>query len=280
MTILHRPRLLALVLLSLCVCLPASADVIFEIQATDLESGGAPELRRILVSGENMKMEMAPGSDERTAMLFRGARQEMVIVNHDERVYYVLDKDAVDAIGGQMASAMKQMEEALANLPQAQREMAEGMMKQRLGQPATQTSSGTATEYVNTGERGTRAGYLCVKYVGKRGTETISEIWVTDWANLAGAGEAAGVFRSLGEFSAKLMRSIQQLGGPMATGLASSGPMDAFGAIGGFPVVTRSFSGGRPVSETSLQSVRNEAIDPAQFEVPPGYTPRTMGPGR
>ena len=214
MTTHHRSTLPAFALLLLLVCLPSSAAVVFEIETTDLTSGEA-QLGRIVVSGENMKMEMA-----------------------------------------------------------------ERIMKQQLERASGASDTAPRTEYTKTGERETHNGYPCVKYVGRRGTETVLEMWVTDWSNLKGASEVEGVFRSLGEFATDLMESLQQMGGPMAGALAGGNPFDAFDNIAGFPVVTRSFSGGRPENETSLREVRNETIDPAEFEVPAGYRRQTMGAGR
>ncbi len=279
MTTLRRSTLLVPALLSLLVSLPASAAVVFEIETRDLTSGGEAQLGRIVVSGENMKMEMAGQTDGRRAdTIFRGDRQEMVIIDHGERSYFVLDKAALAALGGQMSAAMKQVEAALAQLPKEQREMAERMMKQQLERAGGAGDTGPTTEYTKTGERGTHNGYPCVRYIGRRGSETIVEMWVTDWSNLEGAREVAGVFRSFGEFATTLMESLQQLGGPMASAIEGSNPFDAFDNIDGFPVITRSFSAGRPESETSLREVRNETIDPAEFEVPVGYKRQTMGP--
>ena len=280
MTTHHRSTLPAFALLLLLVCLPSSATVVFEIETTDLTSDEA-QLGRIVVSGENMKMEMAREADgQRADTLFRGELQEMVIIDDGERSYFVLDKKVLGALSGQMSAAMKQMEAALAQLPKEQREMAERMMKQQLERASGASDTAPRTEYTKTGERETHNGYPCVKYVGRRGTETVLEMWVTDWSNLKGASEVEGVFRSLGEFATDLMESLQQMGGPMVGALAGGNPFDAFDNIAGFPVVTRSFSGGHPENETSLREVRNETIDPAEFEVPAGYRRQTMGAGR
>ena len=279
MTTLRRSILPALALLSMLVSLPVSAAVVFEIETRDLTSGGEAQQGRIVVSVENMKMEMAREADgQRADTLFRGELQEMVIIDHGERSYFVLDKQALAALGGQMSAAMKQMETALAQLPKEQREMAERMMKQQLERAASASGAAPTTEYTNTGERETHNGYPCVRYIGRRGTETVLEMWVTDWSNLEGGREVASVFRSLGEFATELMESLQQVGGPMAGAMAGSNPFDAFDNIDGFPVVTRTFSGGRPENETSLLEVRNETIDAAEFEVPEGYRRQTMGP--
>ena len=66
---------------------------------------------------------------------------------------------------------------------------------------------------------------------------------------------------------------------PMSLSESSFSEIDE---LNGFPISTRSFSNGCLTNESTFQSSRREAIDPAECEPPSGYKRQTMGllPGR
>lgn len=54
--------------------------------------------------------------------------------------------------------------------------------------------------------------------------------------------------------------------------------MQNFAALGGIPVLSRHFEAGTLQSETTLASIRTEALAAATFEIPAGYTRKEMLP--
>ena len=94
---------------------PALAGVVYEIEVTDHEqSPPKTESIEAAVEGRNLKMGIAAGSTSgRGEMIFRGDRREMVVVDHEDKSYIVMDTEAVAAIAGQVSGAMSQMEEAM-----------------------------------------------------------------------------------------------------------------------------------------------------------------------
>lgn len=49
--------------------------------------------------------------------------------------------------------------------------------------------------------------------------------------------------------------------------------------IDGFPVLMREFKDGKPATEMLFRSVEKRQLDPGTFEVPAGYTAKTIGAG-
>ena len=252
---------------------PALAGVVYEIEVKDHQQSPARvETIQAAVEGRNLKMEIAPGqSGRRGEMVFRGDRREMLVIDHDDRSYHVIDQAAIDGIAGQLGALDKQMEEALKNVPEDQRAMVEQMMKRRMPQ---QAPARPAAELRRTGEKATHNGYPCVRYDVLRGGQKIRELWVTGWDNLDGGAGVVEAFEGMASFFQQLNDSLPDFG----QGDAAADPAFAYmKEIGGFPVVTREFDDdGLLDKESTLRSARRSTLDPTEFEPPAGYRRREM----
>lgn len=259
---------------------PATAGVIFEVETTD-HTQGEPHKQDIEVKAEGKNLTMGvPSTGERAqgAMIFRGDRREMVVVDHDNKSFIQMDEEAIQALAGQVDTAMSQIEEAMAKVPEKQRAMMEKLLQERMPPGAAQQPKrGPSSELRKTGESGERNGYPCVKYEVLRSGKKIREMWVTDWSNVEGGKEVADIFRDMSGFFESLMDSLPQSG---SFGQVDSNIFELMKDLGGFPVVTREFdSDGSLSGESTLRSTRRQTIDPDAFEPPSGYKRQEMFAG-
>ena len=269
-----------------------TAGVVFQVETTYHSGSGArTESSQMSVDRPNMKMEILPGKGSadgaRDEVVFRGDRREMVVVNHRDKAYMVIDEQAVQRMGGQMQQMggqmqqmQKELEKRLADLDPKQREMMEKMLKGRLGSMAGGNApKPPQSEFKQSGERATKNGYPCVRYDVLRDGEKIRELWVTDWDNIKGGRDVMDAFKEMASFYGGLMDSFGQKAGSSGGFFrVDSNPVESFTKVDGFPVVTRNFEGGELESETVLESVTDRDLDPDAFEPPKGYRLRTMGP--
>ncbi len=272
-----RERCLAL-LLGFSISAAAAAGVVYEIEVTDhTESPPRTESTQMSVEGRLLKMgtvgkgQRAPGH-----VIYRGDRREMVIVDHEDKTYVVMDEETLKAIADQMGQMMARVQEALKNVPEAQRAAVEEMMKGRMPDTAAKRAP---AEVRRTGEQGDQMGYPCVKYEVLRGGKVTQELWVTDWSNLEGSAEVRQLFGEMAAFFKQMMDAFAsaagELGG-MVGGLGDS-MFALFDEIDGFPVVTRDLGAdGALDEESTLRSTRRRTLDPDEFEPPAGYKRRTM----
>jgi hypothetical protein len=254
---------------------PLQAGVVFEVETKDHKySPARVDQVQMFMEGRNLKIGTAAGShDSQTTMIYRGEHGEMLMIDHDEKSYSVMDKETIKAMAGQMKQASSQLEEALKNVPEDQRAMMEQMMKQNM--PVQQAPHRSPTELLQkTGDRDTIHGYPCLKYNVLRDGTKISELWVTNWDNIEGGREAAEVFEEMADFFKEMMESFSSARG------APGGRSDDFGGsvfqhmkeLDGFPVVTKEFEDdGSLEGESALRSSRRRRLDPATFEPPVGY---------
>lgn len=261
-------------LAAMLLAFPLSAGVVFEIDTTDHDSSPPrAESTQASAEGKNLKMEVPPSDrgGRGGTVLFRGDRHEMVVVDHDQKSYMVIDQETMRKIGEQASAANAQIAEALKNIPEEQRAAVEKMMKERMPQ---QERTRPTIDVRKTGERGTKNGYPCVKYEVLRDGRKMRELWVTDWNQIEGGSEVAGAFREMAELMKKMRDAIPATGAP---GGFDDAIMLQMNELPGFPVVTRDFDEtGSLESESSLRSSRRQSLDPDEFEPPAGYKRRSM----
>ena len=275
-------RTYAALILTCLVASPMSAGVVFEIETTDHDqSPPKTATTEVSAEGKNLKMGItASGNSQEGEMIYRGDRREMVVVDHDDKSYMIFDEATIRRIGGVANQAMKQMEEALKNVPEDRRAMIEGMMKQRMGDGAPSTRP--ATEVRRTNEKASKNGYPCVKYTVHRGDRKIRELWVTEWSNIESAEQARGAFEDMADFFQQLLDALPQVpgGGVFPGGNAGGNILAEMKDLNGFPVVTRDFAeDGSLEGESTLRSSRRRTLDPAEFEPPSGYKRRSIPGG-
>ena len=269
----------AFLLTMLLIAAPALAGVVYEIEVKDHEqSPPKTESIQAAVEGRHLKMGIASGGrGEQGEMIFRGDRREMVVVNHEENSYIVMDQEAVQRVGGQvndqLDAAYKQMQEALKDVPEDRRAMIEQMMKQKL--PPSQPPARPKSELKKIGDRQTINGYPCVRYDVLRGGQKVRELWVTDWSNVEGGTDVVSAFEDMADFFNELMDSMPQFG--QGGGPVGDPAFEHMREIGGFPVVTKEFDDdGSLEGESTLRSARRQTIDPDAFEPPSGYKRQEM----
>lgn len=269
------PLLVTLVLLASS---PVLAGVVYEIETTD--HNATSSTTQTSVEGRNLAMGIHAGArGSNGEAIYRGDRNEMVIVDHDNKSYFVMDQEMIESIAGQVGQAMGQIEKALENVPEAQRAALEQMMRDRMPQkPPTRPE----TTLRNTGDRAEKNGYPCVRYEVLRGGTVVRELWVTDWSNVEGGQDVAPVFEDLADFFGTMLDSLSGADGMPGLGDALDDNMfEHMKELGGFPVVTREFDDdGSLEGETTLRSARRQTIDPDAFEPPAGYKRQEMFGGR
>ncbi len=116
-----------LILVVTCASPHLLAGVVLEMITKDA-SGTQTETSTIYVEAGKVRLDNLGGnSNSEMTMIFRD--EQMLMLNHQEKTYVVMDETMFDQINAQMSDVMKQMEAQLANVPPEQRAMMEQMMK-------------------------------------------------------------------------------------------------------------------------------------------------------
>jgi hypothetical protein len=104
------------------------------------------------------------------------------------------------------------------------------------------------------------------------------EMCVTPGKSLKGSDEVITAATRMGALLREMMSTMDA---PWLKQMAEK-QIQNFAELGGIPVLSRHFEAGSPQNETTLTSIRSEALAASTFEIPAGYTQKDMlaVPGR
>lgn len=277
----------------------AHAGAVFELETSN-HSGGSTttEKTRMSIEGSNVMIDMDRGKSGEAGrtpdqFIFLGKSGEMMIIDHAEKSYMVMDKDSLKSMRAMMGAAGRQgnsdgdsdgdasaqsdaveamIQEALKNVSEDERAEVEKAIRQQMSakRPGAPKKA-SPVEYRKTKEREKQQGFPSVKYVATQDDVVIRELWVTDWDNIDGGKEARAAFKSMAAFWQDAFGDMAQMTG--------ENPIELFEKVDGFPVITREMTDGKVDSESVLKSAKKADVDPASFKPPAGYKPKKMGMG-
>lgn len=248
--------------------LPAFAGVVYDVENKDMRT--SPETvtsTDISIDGKLLKIDLTNGNGSFDGqMIFRGDSREMILVNHKEKSYFVLDEEQLKVLSAQVNRAMASMQQAMAAFPESQRAQMEKMMKSKMPAMVAQREP---AEVVKTRKSDTINGYPCVKYLVKRGGTTTRELWVTDWKNVEGGSQVSAVFEEMAGFMKDMLDNLPQMAKQQSFGDPT---FEFMKQIKGFPVLTREHGADGTVKrEGLLIGSRTTDLDPADFSPPRDY---------
>lgn len=275
-------KLSLFLMLTLFGSMAPDQGVVFELETVDHKSS-PPYVETIEIKVHGSKIIIPTFAKDRSdtngAMVFHGdlgEKNKIVLIDHDEKSYMVMDKETMKAMGEKMNEAMRQAEEAMKNMSKEQQAMIK-KARERAGMTPPPDAMGKKQkmEIKKTGEHGTKQGFACVKYEAFKNGQKVREIWTTDWANIDGGDEAADAFGRMAAFFEEMMNSLPNFpGADMAGG---ENFIDELNFDDGFPVEWRDYDeGGDLEDESTLKSARRQRLDPAAFEPPVGYKRLSM----
>lgn len=262
---------------ALCCALPIQAGVVYEIETTDhRQSPPKVESVEMVVEGKLLKMGLGSSKgDQGDEMIFRGDRREIIVVDHANEVYHVIDQEMAQNLGSQIDSALEQARKALENVPEDQRAMVEQLLKDQMLQEA---ATGPKAEVKKGKKKGTHLGHTTRLFEVWIDGRMEDELWILRWDRITGGEEVADVMLELSEFYGDLIDSFGQFGGGGGSPLGGGDFFfEHLRELEGFPVVSKDFAeDGSLESEATLRSAERRALDPAAFEPPMGYKRQEM----
>jgi hypothetical protein len=181
-----------------------------------------------------------------------------------------MNKKTIDAMSIQMKKAMRQMEQALANMPPEQRKMMEKMMQGRGAPQAQQKKVKTVVQ--NTGKKDKINGYKCVWHEVLRGGQKIREMCVSSLKDMGVKKEIFNVFKDMAKFFSSLTEGIKS----SSFGQMDNNPFEDFDKLNGFPVASKGYRGNLLVHETTIKSIEPRSLDRSTFQPPAGYVKKSI----
>ncbi|MET0533110.1 MAG: DUF4412 domain-containing protein [Steroidobacter sp.] len=247
----------------------AQAGTTLETVNKDLSSGGGVTTINTWAQNGMMRVEAgAKDVEHRSTMIFKN--DTIYAINHQDKSYYAMDRESMKRMAAQINPALQMLQERMKDMSPEQRAQVEKMMGGKLppagGEPENKTQI----------KRTTRAdkisGYSCTYVQVLDGGVLTDEMCVTPAKDIKGSDELMTAATRM----ASLMREMMSaMNAPWLKQMAEK-QVQNFNELGGIPVFSRHFVAGEVQSETTLTSIRSEAIAASRFELPAGYAKKDM----
>jgi hypothetical protein len=223
----------------------------------------APRLQRTEVRVEGDRLRVEPDAGE-TAVIYRGDRDLVWLLNHPEKTFLQVDRGTTAAIAENLEAANRVLRERTRDLPAGQREALERMLEGTLGSPPPEEPAVITRA---TGRHDRVGDTECAEHEVLRGAERVAEVCLADFAAAGVTRETFGVVRDLALF---LRESVAAMA-PRVFQKDGMEALDSFQQIDGVPLRVRAFEDGKPATETLVTGIEPRDFGSAEFEVPEGY---------
>lgn len=240
----------------LCFSSVALADLTLVNEAV---SGGKTRLVTLSAKGGKAFFEIKEGDGPTRTMLRDADAKKLFIIDHQKKVAMVITEQDSKAQEEKQAALRAQLQAQLAKMPPEQRaRMESSMLGQLDSKPAVFTYEKKKTPARKI------SGFSCQDYSIKRDGQPGGEGCFATWKDIGVPAD---------EFKAIMVKAMPTTpGGPMAQAF------DAADSAPGFPVWRSHVNAaGEVTTETTLKSISKTAVAAENFEVPKGYTEKTMG---
>lgn len=253
-------RLIA-ILVSCSVTLLATAHAGVVMNLVSKNSAGTVT-SQIVISADGDKVRMDQQGDS-TSIIFLGAG--MLILDHSEQVYIVMD----DAMIDQLTGAIREMEAQLAAMPPEQRAMVQQMMQGGM-MPGAEKPPTPRLESLGSGSWG---DYSCRQYAMYEADAKVGEFCAAAFGDIKGGEEVMTAVMGMMDYMQKI---IDAMPSNMAS-MIGDNPFDFISDIDGFPVRSLTYEAGKLIEETTLESVTEADLAADLFVAPANYRKQDTG---
>lgn len=251
-------RTLSLLLLTTAA---AHAGARLETVTRDL-SGGRTTTINTWAQGGMMRVETQPNE---STMIFRD--DTIYAISHKDKSYVVMDRASIQRMAEQVNPALQMLQEQMKNMTPEQRAQMEKMLGGRVPGGAEQPQ-----EIKRTSRNDRINGYSCTYVEVREGGVLTEELCVAPSSSIKGSAE---LIAAASRMTAVMQDIMSTMDAPWLQQMVQK-QLRHFEVLGGIPVLSRSFADGKPRHETTLTRVSSEAVAPAQFEIPAGYTKKDI----
>ena len=255
---------------ALAVMQVASAQAGLRLEVDVAERGAtarSPERWVVWIDGSRLATEPArrEGRPPTRRVIFRGAEDVAWIVDPVQRSYFQLDPKTAEATASQLAGLRDGVAQGLELLSPEQREG----VKELLGDLASAPPAPLPSARLRSrGEPARHAGLACTRHDVLEGERRVAELCLAAYGTGPLTRERAAAVPALVSF---LRRTFAPLAREVPS-LRPLSPLATVGHIEGFPLAARAAEPGGPERTVVAVRVEEQAVDPALFELPPGYS--------
>jgi hypothetical protein len=212
-------------------------------------------------------LRIESGNANGTVLIFKD--NILYTLNTQKQTYIQMDRASLQRMVEQLGPAMKRMQDMLSMVPPEQR----AALEKKFGIPPGAGSGKPSVQSVRkTGRNEKVAGYACSISESLRDDVVSGETCVAASKAVPGSQEFLDASSQVVAF---LKAATEGVDSPWIRQIVD-GQLEDYSQLDGIPVRTRRFDAGKPVTESTLQTISTKALPATLFEVPAGYTKKDL----
>lgn len=249
--------------LSIAVVLFLSTAALADLtMISEAVAGGKTRTVTLSARGAKAYFEMKEAEGPTRVMLRDGEAKKLFLVDPAKKTVVVITEQDSKEVEAKQAQFREQMKAQLAKLPPEQRKRVEETMLSQGGSPDAKQPV-ISWEKKKTPARKV-SGFSCEDYLIKRDGKLVGEACYAGWKAVGITGD---------DFKETMVKAMPSSTGPSPMGQA----FEAEASAPGFPVWRSHLDDkGQVVSESTVKSISKTALPAETFEVPRGYTEKSM----
>lgn len=241
----------AIASLAIFVSAGALADAKINFRTTE---GSGASLQSLYIGHGKLRVD----ADDSTSVVMEPGNRSMVVIDHDDRTWMRIGDAELTQLTAALGGALRQMEQALANVPPEMRAQVQGMMGSAI------PGLGESIKVTDTGRRDTVAGHACTIFRTQVGNRTVNESCMGSMSAFAELSSAdRSVLQEALRVSESMMESLAQ--GPLAS-MVEASPFRG----GMVPLRVVDIDGGRR-DASEFAGIEKATLAADLFGVPSGY---------
>lgn len=214
----------------------------------------------IQTDDNNLKVDYFKNNKAEHSILFSGSKQEVKMINHQEKMYHVMNKAMARQMAGKVNTAMAQMQAALKQMPPEMQKM----MKQKMAQnPMFGGGKLPKTELKKIKANVPVGSYKTTQYKILSDKRPVSELWIASFGEVGVSQNSFKVMQSLGKFFNDIAGEFKQGGSLKQMGFQE------WSKFQGVPVKTVNLRKGDEVY--TLKKAYSKKFASKDFQVPGSY---------
>lgn len=261
----------SVITLTLLACTTSHAGTLVEIESRgELAAEDGRYRGEMLVDASRLRMNINP---ERS-LIFMGATSSMILIDHRESWYTVLDKQGAESIAATIDPLARQIREQLSGLPADQKDWIAGMLGGVVDLSDRPTPG--SVRVIDSGKTGTSAkGKQCKWLQVFHAEELAQENCIGPVSDMQGGEELGAVFKDASRFYQDVIGRLNRSGVlPIPEYV-----LPEMVPPGGLPMISRRYKDGKLASEMRILDSRPRKVSEQDFLPPKGYTEKEPGIG-
>ncbi len=232
------------------------------METSRLADGKVLETTVLRIDGDRLRVDTDGGEN---SVVYHADQQLLWMLDHGDRSYFEIDQEMTAGLARSIDRLNKEARSRLGSLPPEQRKSLEGLLDKTLGPGSEEKRPEIVV--VPTGDSDVLEGKNCRVYEVLRDGQRVADVCRAEFSDVGLQPQTLDAVRGLATFLRETVTALA----PDKVRNQGLDALDSFDRLDGVPLRVRSYEDGKPVRQSRVTNLEDQAFPGSDFEVPSGY---------